>query len=318
MITLSRVRDGRRRWVSVVAAVAVGCVLSACSGSAQSSESSRDLPVIALPTPVGGPPAVAVDDALAARLPDFLRDSGRLTVGVDPDTPPMAFIDDGQVTGFEVELAGAVADVLGLDPVMRSMWWDDLRPAVAQGTVDVAWSYVTVTPERLREFDFVPYLNASITWLARSDSFVDPADLCGLMIAGHLAGGINDDSPRQANLDCLAAGEAGMTWLPAFTVDEAASFVLAGDADLTSADQPVSHSLVGRSGGELQEVGVLNPPEPLGAVVARGSAVGPLIRDALEVLIERGTYAELLTRWSIAGDPVNRATLVTGGKSDGW
>ena len=58
-------------------------------------------------------------------------EEGTFTVGFDQDFPPMGFVgDDGEYTGFDLELAQEVASRLGLKYVPQPIAWDakDMEP----------------------------------------------------------------------------------------------------------------------------------------------------------------------------------------------
>src|SRR3546814_7293235 len=78
-------------------------------------------------------PVAASDDA-----PDTLR------VGGDANYPPYQFIDeDGHADGFDIALARAVADDLGLEPRIELGEWDDTLGRLARGELDLVpmfWS----------------------------------------------------------------------------------------------------------------------------------------------------------------------------------
>jgi len=76
-------------------------------------------------------------------------DAGVLKVGYDPEFAPLTFkAEDGTVTGYDAELAAAVAAKLGVEVQMISIPWDYLESALEQGVVDCVWSGLSITPDR--------------------------------------------------------------------------------------------------------------------------------------------------------------------------
>ena len=68
--------------------------------------------------------------------------SGTFTVGFDQDFPPMGFVgDDGEYTGFDLELAQEVAKRLGLEFVPQPIAWDAKDMELNSGTIDCIWIY---------------------------------------------------------------------------------------------------------------------------------------------------------------------------------
>ena len=88
---------------------------------------------------------------------DAIRERGQLILGTESTYPPFEFIviENGASVGvgFDVSLAQAIADKLGVELVTSEMAFDSLIPAVQAGTVDIAAS-ITPTEERKQAVDF--------------------------------------------------------------------------------------------------------------------------------------------------------------------
>ena len=88
---------------------------------------------------------------------DAIRERGQLILGTESTYPPFEFIviENGASVGvgFDVSLAQAIADKLGVELVTSEMAFDYLIPAVQAGTVDIAAS-ITPTEERKQAVDF--------------------------------------------------------------------------------------------------------------------------------------------------------------------
>lgn len=87
----------------------------------------------------------APDTATTAARPAATK---MLRVGMSPDYPPMAYVEDGVIKGMEVELAGVVAAHMGMTEEIVPMPWNELIPALLRGDVDVIMSGMTVTEGR--------------------------------------------------------------------------------------------------------------------------------------------------------------------------
>lgn len=80
---------------------------------------------------------------------------GTLTVGTSPDYPPFENLDNGEYVGFDIDLAKAVADELGLECEFKTLQFDGIIPAVASGgQCDIGVSGFSVDPKRAKEVDF--------------------------------------------------------------------------------------------------------------------------------------------------------------------
>ena len=77
-----------------------------------------------------------------------------LIVGTSADYPPFTFVEQGHVTGFDVELINAVASSLDRKIQLKAMPFDELIPALQGEKIDMAVSAMTATPNRIKIVDF--------------------------------------------------------------------------------------------------------------------------------------------------------------------
>ena len=93
-----------------------------------------------------------------------IKASGTLRIGLEGTYPPFNFQgSDGQLTGFEVDFAKALAEQLGLKPEFRPAPFAGLLGALESGRVDVVINQITITPDRKAKYDFSePYTVSGI------------------------------------------------------------------------------------------------------------------------------------------------------------
>ena len=109
-----------------------------------------------------------------------LVSSGTLTVCTDSPYPPMEFEQDGEFTGFDIELMRAIADDLGLDLAVNNIGFDPITSGIAMesGECDIAAASITITDEREENIDFSdPYFTADQSLLVATDAGI--SDLAG-------------------------------------------------------------------------------------------------------------------------------------------
>ncbi|HUG75428.1 MAG TPA: basic amino acid ABC transporter substrate-binding protein [Acidimicrobiia bacterium] len=86
---------------------------------------------------------------------DLTQTAGVLTVGSDIPWEPFEFYgDDGELTGFDVELVEEIARRLGLEVEWVETAFDTIFTQLATGAFDVVASGATITPERAQQVDF--------------------------------------------------------------------------------------------------------------------------------------------------------------------
>lgn len=103
-----------------------------------------------------------------------------LRVGISPGYPPIAFKQDGQLSGIEVELGRLAGERLGRDIEFREIAWGELIFALEQGDIDVIMSGMSITADRQLRVDFVtPYLTIGQMALIHRDrlSLAEPGGI---------------------------------------------------------------------------------------------------------------------------------------------
>lgn len=90
----------------------------------------------------------------------FAKESA-LRVGLSPDYPPLAYKQDGKLTGIEVLAAKNLAAQLGREARFVEKPFSELIPALEAGEIDIIMSGMTITPERAQQVNFSkPYMDA--------------------------------------------------------------------------------------------------------------------------------------------------------------
>ncbi len=109
---------------------------------------------------------------------------GTLIVGFDQDFPPMGFVgDNGEYTGFDLNLAKEVASRLGLEYKAQPIAWDSKDMELESGNIDCIWNGFTITG---REDDYIwttPYMaNKQVFVVANDSDIKSQADLAGKVV----------------------------------------------------------------------------------------------------------------------------------------
>ena len=109
---------------------------------------------------------------------------GTLIVGFDQDFPPMGFVgDNGEYTGFDLDLAKEVASRLGLEYKAQPVAWDSKDMELESGNIDCIWNGFTITG---REDDYTwttPYMANKQVFIVANDSDIkSQADLAGKVV----------------------------------------------------------------------------------------------------------------------------------------
>ena len=144
------------------------------------------------------------DDAEESDVSDVTDSSSvkTFTVGFDAEYPPYGYMDDnGEYTGFDLELAQAVCDLEGWKLVKKPINWDSKDMELNSGSIDCIWNGFTMNG---REDDYtfsVPYVDNS--------QVIVVADNSGIEALTDLAGKTVGVQAASAALDLLQSEEEG-------------------------------------------------------------------------------------------------------------
>lgn len=123
----------------------------------------------------------AVSGTEAAANADGLATEGKFVVGFDAEYPPYGYMDDnGDYTGFDLELAQAVCDLEGWELVKTPIDWDSKDMELNSGNIDCIWNGFTMTGREDSYTFSVPYIDNSIVVVTLDNSGINSlADLKG-------------------------------------------------------------------------------------------------------------------------------------------
>jgi polar amino acid transport system substrate-binding protein len=230
------------------------------------------------------------------RALDRILEAGVLRVGMDASFPPFEYVDgEGNLAGFDVDLARAVADHLGVEAqFVANLPYDGLYDALTTQRVDVVISALYVDPTRMARFAYsASYFNAGHV-LVTGETTTDieaMEDLAGRTLAVTF-GSEGDVAARTWNRRL-----ADLTILPCDTPVQALDQVASGQADAALVDHVSALARTGAGTG-LQVVGDPVTDEPYAiAVWGENRRLLRAINDALEHLEEDGTLEALKIRW---------------------
>ena len=300
MLTRSRAALG------VTALIAVGALsLSACSSSGNSGDTSGNSgDKLASTTAASGA------SALHNQLPGAIKSSGKVIVGVNVPYAPNEYVDDsGKVVGFDVDLLDATLKVLGVSADYRQEAnFDSIVPKVSSGTYDLGMSSFTDTKEREATDDFVDYLTFGEQWAAPIGKTVEPTNACGLTVSVQ-SGTTELDTLNSLSKKCTEAGKAKIKIKSFDSQDDATNALVLGTVDAMTADSPITAYAVSLNKDKIQLAGGLANTAQYGWAVAKGSALTDVLKQALQQIIDDGTYASVLQKWGLTSGAIKTATI---------
>ena len=271
----SRLLTGAVAALAVVAALA----LAACG---QSKADGKD----------AGSAAASSDASASA--------TGKLVVGFDKAYPPYGFEgDDGEYTGFDLDLAQAVADKLGWEVQLEAIDWDAKDTLLDSGAINCIWNGFTMEG---REDDYTfsdPYmLNAQVVVVKKDSGIASLVDLAGKNVI------TQTDSAAQSILEGdqadLAATFAGLETIGDYNT--AFMQLETGAGDAVACDLSIAQYQLAAKPDVYVMLDEALSEEHYAVGFKKGDTdTAKAVTDALKELDEDGTIKELCDKYADYG-----------------
>ncbi|MEU7633331.1 ABC transporter substrate-binding protein [Nocardia sp. NPDC049220] len=257
-------------------------------------------------------PKVQVDKVaeIAAQLPDKIKQSGKLVVGVNLPYQPNEYKDaGGRIVGFDVDVMDAVAAVLGVKAEYVESAFEKIIPAIQAGTYDVGMSSITDSKEREQQVDFTTYFNAGVQWAQQKGKPVDPDNACGKTVAVQATTVEHTDEVPAKSAKCVADGKPAIDIKPFDEQSAATNALVLGQVDAMSADSPVTAYAIKQSEGKIEDAGPVFDSAPYGWAVAKSAPLAPVLQKAVQHLMDNGRYLEITKNWGVQEGAITRSVV---------
>ena len=238
-----------KKFLAVSAALSLALSLAACGGSASSSAAAS--------TPASTPAssAAASSGAAAEGNGDWaaIQEKGTLVVGMTIFDPMNYYDADGNLIGFDTELAQAVGEKLGVEVQFQEIEWNNKVMELDAGNIDCVWNGMTILDDLKDAMDFsIPYsgnMQVPVINVANADTYtsvesMNSPDVTVAAESGSAGEGAIDDNMPDANKLTVTAQRDCLTELKSGTID-------VGVIDYVMADASVGE---GTSYSDLQIV----------------------------------------------------------------
>lgn len=272
----------------LLAAAMAGTMLAGCGntgGSSDSEETKKDAK-----TEDTEKKADASEDKEDAAD----KEDNTFTVGFDQEFPPMGFVDEnGEYTGFDLEVAEEVANRLGMKFVPQPIAWDAKDMELDSGTIDCIWNGFTMTGREDAYTWSEPYLKNAQVFVVTDPSIKTRDDLNGKIVE------VQADSSAEAALkedEALTATFAQLQTVPDYNT--AIMDLQQGAVDAIAMDKVVASYQIEGRGEELTILGDELQAEDYGIGFKLGNtALRDKVQSTLEEMASDGKLAEISNKW---------------------
>lgn len=225
-----------------------------------------------------------------------IEDKGELILGLDEEFPPMGFRDEnGEITGFDVDVAKEACSRLGIELKLQPINWDVKEQELNTGKIDCIWNGFTITEERKKALLYSdPYMNNKQIIVVMKDSPVASLeDLKGKKL-GYQAGSSSEDALNAATELQASLGEV-------VKFDDFMTALMdleKGGLDAVLIDEVVANYNINASGKEYKILDETLAGEEYGIGFRKGDqALMEKIQETLEAMAKDGKLAEISEKW---------------------
>lgn len=224
-----------------------------------------------------------------------------LVVGFDAEYPPYGYMDEnGEYTGFDLELAQAVCDLKGWTLKKQPIEWANKDNELNSGSIDCIWNGFTING---REDDYewsVPYVDNSQVIVVKADSGITSLEdlngkIVGVQAASAALSVLSDEEGQKALADTFKDLQEFGDYNTAFLELEA------GAVDAIAMDIGVADYQIAQRGEGFIILDEHLNSEQYGIGFKLGNTeLRDEINDALKQLKENGTFDELAEKYGLS------------------
>lgn len=224
------------------------------------------------------------------------------TVGFDQDFPPFGYVgDDGEFTGFDIEMATECAARMGKKIVLQPIDWDAKDMELNAGSIDCIWNGFTMTG---REDDYTfsePYVDNSIVVVVAADSDIQSLeDLAGKVVATQADSSaltaLTDDSEDNKDNIALAATFADLQQVADY--NSAFMNLEAGSIDAIAVDIGVAQYQISSRGDMFRQLDTPISTEQYAIGFKKGNTeLRDQVQNTLNEMVSDGTFDKIVANY---------------------
>ncbi len=227
--------------------------------------------------------------AVHARTIEDIRKGGTIVIASEGKFAPFNFVDGGKLTGFEIDVANAVAARLGLKVEWKTMGFDGLLVGLQQDRWDMVIASHGVTEERAKAVTFAnPHYCTGGVIISRDGAIRTARDLTGKVV------GVQTGTTYYDNAKKLPVKDVRN-----FPQDNSARAALeTGHVDAWVTDKFVGKASLAATPTTSLKMGDFLFTEKIAAAVSKGNTgLVTEVNKALAAIMADGTYAAISKKW---------------------
>jgi polar amino acid transport system substrate-binding protein len=228
--------------------------------------------------------------AAHARTFEEIKADGKIVVASEGAFPPFNFFQGPKLSGFEIDVAEALAQKMGLAIEWRALSFDALLAGLRQDRWDLVIASFGITPERAKAVTFTdPHYCSGGVIVAKDPAIQKVADLGGKTVA------VQTGTTYLENVKKLS----GLGEVKNFPKDTDAKAALqAGRVQVWVTDRFVAKSALEADAGAGMHMGDFVFVEKIACAVKKGNtSLEQAVNKALAEILKDGTYEAISRKW---------------------
>lgn len=222
-------------------------------------------------------------------------------MGFDAEYPPYSYMDDnGNYTGYDVEMCQKVCEILGWDIDLVPINWDTKLITLDAGEIDCIWSGMTIDVIDPEEYTLsMAYSNSSQMILTKkSNGIATLADLAGKIVGVQL--GTSADLLLSEGGDCAELTATFGELMRFENYNVCFTELMAGSIDAIAIDIGVAADKIAEYGDEYIMLDEAIAAESYGICFRKADTeLCEKVEGAFMQLVEDGTYISLAEKYGL-------------------
>lgn len=231
---------------------------------------------------------------------EYIKERGKLIMGLDDSFPPMGFRDDADnIVGFDVDLAKAVSEKLGVTLELQPIEWTAKENELNTKSIDCIWNGFSINPERLEQLKMsAPYMGNTLALVVVNGSEIKTkADMAGKKVAVQSGSSGEEALNSEDNKEFKdSIGEDNINGFKDYIT--ALMDLESGNSDAVLMDSVLANYMINDIGKDFVVLDdYLTAEEYAIGFRKKDEALCKAVEDALRELKEEGTMAEIAIKW---------------------
>lgn len=199
---------------------------------------------------------------------------------------------EGELTGFDVDIAKALCEQMKADCEIVAQAWDGIIPGLRTGKYDAVIASMSITEERKKVVDFSdPYYSNSLSFVSEKEGSFDPNTLEGKTIGAQratIAGQYLEDNLADK-----------VTVKLYDTQDNAYLDLASGRLDALLSDRLPAYNWLQTEEGKAFEFRgeKIDIDDKIGIAIRKDDKLAERFNEALKAIIENGTYEKINAKY---------------------